>query len=70
MPEPFVIQGTPFPTHCSACGAEYRHIQHPMKPLGVIMQSLCDCTPVTTVESVGTSTTVITTLVPPDRTEK
>lgn len=28
---------------CELCNAEYKHIQHPMKPLGVIMYSTCFC---------------------------
>lgn len=56
------------PTHCSQCGAEYRNIQHPLKPPGVIMQRVCDCTPVTTTQQVGDNATVsVTTLVPPDK---
>lgn len=30
-------------THCSRCGAEYVNVQHPMKPLGVIVRRLCRC---------------------------
>jgi hypothetical protein len=58
----------PLPTHCSVCGAEYRNIQHPLKPPGVIMQRLCDCKLETTVQNVGpNSANVITRLVPPEK---
>jgi hypothetical protein len=58
----------PTPTHCKVCGAEYRNIQHPLKPLGVIMQRLCDCKPVTTIQTDERGNSVqITTLVPPER---
>jgi hypothetical protein len=56
------------PTHCTSCGAEYRNIQHPMKPPGVIMQRVCDCTPVTLTQTVGeNATNSITMLVPPEK---
>lgn len=51
------------PTHCTACGAEYRNIQHPLKPLGVTMMRVCDCKPVYT--TVGSTTFV--TMVPPTK---
>jgi hypothetical protein len=49
----------PPPTHCSACGAEYRNIQHPLKPPGVIIQRLCDCKPVTSYQQVGPNHTIV-----------
>lgn len=49
------------PTHCGQCGAEYRNIQHPMRPPGVTIQRLCDCTATTKTVN-GVTTTV---LVPP-----
>lgn len=68
MPEETAIAIEAPPTHCAQCGAEYRHIQHPMKPLGVIMYSECDCKPVMTTQQVGPNASVtITTMVPPER---
>jgi hypothetical protein len=52
------------PTHCAACGAEYRNIQHPLKPPGVIMTRECDCKPVFTQVAPGFTTV---TMVPPKR---
>lgn len=52
-----------FPSHCPQCGAEYRNIQHPLKPPGVIMTRECDCKPVFT--TVGANS--IVTMVPPKR---
>lgn len=65
-----VIHIEPPPTHCPQCGAEYRNIQHPLKPLGVIMRRECDCKVVTQSQQVGANAISVTTLVPPTRTEK
>ena len=40
---------------CADCGETYRHLQHPMKPLGVIAMSVCACEYVTS--TVGGVTT-------------
>lgn len=37
------IEGPPFNTHCSECGAEYINHQAPMKPPGVIGYRECNC---------------------------
>lgn len=56
------------PTHCAQCGAEYRNIQHPLKPPGVIIQRLCECTPVMTTQQTGPNSVIqITTMVPPEK---
>lgn len=69
MPEETVIHIGPPPTHCAQCGAEYRNIQHPMRPPGVIIQRLCDCVPVVTTQQTGpNSVTQITMMVPPVKT--
>lgn len=47
------------PTHCPNCGAEYKNIQHPMKPLGVSMMRVCDCRPVTTTKDGVTATVLV-----------
>jgi hypothetical protein len=67
MPGEAICNNIPYETHCSACGAEYRNIQHPMKPLGVIMSRECDCKLVTTVQRVGDNAISTTTKVPPER---
>lgn len=41
---------------CADCGETYRHLQHPMKPLGVIAMSVCACEYVTS--TVGGVTTI------------
>jgi hypothetical protein len=49
-------------SHCPDCGAEYRNIQHPLKPLGVTMMRVCDCEYDSHTTTVGSnSTTIITT---------
>lgn len=53
----------PQPNHCVGCGAEYRNIQHPLKPPGVIMARVCDCKLVA--QTVGPTT--VMTLVPPTK---
>jgi predicted transcriptional regulator len=55
--------------HCPLCGAEYRNIQHPLKPPGVIIQRLCDCTPVTTTVQVGANAICTTVMVPPGKSD-
>lgn len=56
------------PTHCPQCGAEYEHIQHPLKPLGVTMMSVCKCRPVVTTVAAGPNYAVqVVTMVPPDK---
>lgn len=59
-----VIEGPAWETHCKNCGAEYKNIQHPMKPLGVCMMRTCECKAIT--EQVGNGT-FITRMVPPER---
>lgn len=55
-------------SHCAQCGAEYRNIQHPLKPPGVIMRRECDCKPVyTTVPSGPNAFTTVITMVPPEK---
>jgi hypothetical protein len=58
-----MIQIEPLPTHCPQCGTEYQNTQHPLKPAGVIMTSVCDCVPVVTT----TGTTTIVTWTPPKK---
>lgn len=48
---------------CETCGAEYRHIQAPHKPPGVIMMSLCDCVYEYTTQG---ATTIVTSRAPTD----
>jgi len=60
---PYQIKMNAPPTHCLGCGAEYEHIQHPTKPLGVSMMMVCKCVPMTTTSHGVT----ITVLVPPER---
>ena len=47
------------PKNCPQCGAEYRHIQAPHKPLGVSMMMVCDCTPIITNENGITVTRLV-----------
>ena len=47
------------PKNCPQCGAEYRHIQAPHKPLGVSMMMVCDCTPIITNENGVTVTRLV-----------
>ena len=61
------INALELPDRCDQCGAQYRNIQHPLKPPGVIMTRECNCKPVFSYvtdahgNSIGTMT-----LVPPD----
>jgi hypothetical protein len=41
--EELVIEMPSQETHCPLCGAEYKNIQHPLKPPGVIIQRQCKC---------------------------
>ncbi len=54
-------------THCPQCGAEYRNIQHPLKPLGVNMARECDCKSITTyvTDAYGNSIGTVTKVAPP-----
>jgi hypothetical protein len=67
-PASHTITIEPPPTHCTACGAEYENIQHPMKPPGVIIMRVCQCKPVYSAIDLGNGNSIqVMTMVPPEK---
>lgn len=62
--ENLIIEMPPTETHCPLCGVEYKNIQHPFKPPGVIIQRRCKCQLVIEEKEPGVT---VTRLVPPTK---